>query len=262
MTNDPVTIPEIDVRAIDGWTVHEFAEVTSTSLLAAHLPAWSAVRAAVQSAGRGRTGNPWVSDEGGLWFSAVVPTPGDPEEWQLLPLAAGWAVLTALRDLGVADARLRWPNDLMVGRLKLAGILVDRFAAESAVVGIGLNVTNRPETAEPALAGQVTRLADLLAGAPSPSALLPRLLAALTREHHRLETGEAGSLCRDLNAAWQHRHVHVTVVPSGSVPPMGLGGINGCLEGVDHLGRLLLCDQAGDVHRIPAHRVELLREVY
>jgi len=256
------TIPEIDVRAIDGWTLHEFAEVTSTNLLAAHLPPWSAVRAVVQTAGRGRSGRPWVAGEGGLWLSAVLPTPGDFDDWQLLPLAAGWALLTVVRELGVGGARLRWPNDLMAGRLKLAGILVDRFTADTAVVGFGLNVTNRPEAADADLAGQVVRLADLLPQPPPLAALLSRLLAALTREHHRLESGDAGAVCRDLNAAWRERHVHVTLIQTGSAPPIGLGGINGQLEGVDHHGCLLLCDRAGDVHRIPPHRVELLREIY
>ena len=261
MPKPAATLSEIDVRAIDGWTLHEFAEVTSTNLLAAHLPPWSAVSAAVQSAGRGRTGRAWVSDPGGLWLSAVVPTPGDPDPWQLLPLAAGWAVLSAVRELGVADARLRWPNDVLVGPRKLAGILVDRFVADAVVIGIGLNVTNRPEAADAALAGQVTRLAECVANPPAASALLVCLLTALTREHHRLEAGRADELCRDLNADWRHRHVHVTLAPSGSVPPISLGGINGRLEGVDRSGCLLVGDAAGDIHRIPAHRVELLREV-
>jgi len=254
------TIPEIDVRAIDGWTRHEFAEVTSTSLLAAHLPPWSAVSAAVQSAGRGRTGRLWVSDQGGLWLSAVVPTPGDSAAWRLLPLAAGWAVLTTVRDLGVAGARLRWPNDILVGRRKLAGILVDRFGADAAVIGIGLNVTNHPEATDAALAGHVTRLADLLTEWPPLPALVVRLLAALTREHHRLEAGDAGGLCRDLQTAWQHHPVHVTFAPTGPEPPTGRDALDGRLEGVDLDGSLLLSDRAGEVHRIPPHRVELLRE--
>lgn len=255
MRNDLTALPELDVRAIDGWTLHEFAEVTSTNALAAHLPPWSAVSAGVQTAGCGRGGRHWVSDEGGLWLSAVVPTPGDPARWAVLPLAAGWAVLSVLRSLGVAAARLRWPNDILVGRQKLAGILVDRFSAEAAVIGIGLNVANRPETAEAALAGQVARLADLLPEAPPAAALLVRLLAALTREHHRLETGDIAGLCRDLNHAWLYRHVHVTMAG-------GQGAINGHLDGVDAHGSLLVSLPAGGVRVLPAHRVELLREIF
>ena len=254
MLPSPAIVPELDVRAIDGWTLHEFAEVTSTNSLAAHLPPWSAVSAGAQSAGRGRAGRPWISGEGGIWLSAVVPTPGDPAGWALLPLAAGWAVLTAARALGVATARLRWPNDILVGRQKLAGVLVDRFSAEAAVIGLGLNVTNRPEAAEPALAGQTARLADLLPAVPPRAALLARLLAELTGEHHRLESGDAAGLCRDLHGAWRNQHVHVTLAG-------GRGALNGRIAGIDARGSLLLLGPAGEVRALPPHLVELLREI-
>jgi len=246
---------EPDVRIIDGWTLHEFAEATSTSSLAANLPPWTAVRADVQTAGRGRTGRFWVSDENGLWLSAVLPTPGAPACWSLLPLAAGWAVLGVIRGLGLPQARLRWPNDILVGRQKLAGILVDRFSADTAVVGIGLNVSNRPDLVDPALRGETACLADLLPEAPPFTSLLVRVLAALTREHQRLESGDARGLCRDLNHAWLHRQVHVTLAG-------GLGAINGQLEGIDPAGALLLRDAAGDRRTFPAHRVDMLREIF
>jgi BirA family biotin operon repressor/biotin-[acetyl-CoA-carboxylase] ligase len=255
MSSALAAVQELDVRAIDGWTLHEFAEVTSTNSLAAHLPPWSAVSATVQTAGRGRTGRRWVSDEGGLWLSAVVPTPGDPALWSLLPLAAGWAVLGAARDLAVQAARLRWPNDILVGRRKLAGILVDRFSADAAVVGIGLNVSNQPAAVDEALTTEATRLADLLPATPARAGLLVRLLAALTREHHRLEAGDVAGLCRDLNAAWVHRHVHVTLAA-------GQGAINGHFEGIDSHGSLLLCGAVGEWRVLPAHQVDLFREIF
>jgi BirA family biotin operon repressor/biotin-[acetyl-CoA-carboxylase] ligase len=254
MPTDPAIAEEPDIRAIDGWTLREFAEVTSTNSLAAHLPPWTAVRATVQTAGRGRTGRRWISDENGLWLSAVLPTPGDPARWSLLPLAAGWAALSVIRALGLPDARLCWPNDILVGRRKLGGILVDRFSADAAVIGIGLNVANRPDLVDPALNGKTARLADLLPDTPAVISLLLRLLAALTREHDRLESGDASGLCRDLNHAWLHRHVHVTLAG-------GSGAISGHLEGIDPAGALLLREAAGGLHALPAHRVDLLREV-
>jgi BirA family transcriptional regulator, biotin operon repressor / biotin---[acetyl-CoA-carboxylase] ligase len=255
MSPESVITQEPDLRAVDGWTLHEFAEVTSTNSLAAHLPPWTAVRAVVQTAGRGRTDRRWVSDEAGLWLSAVVPTPGGLARWSLLPLAAGWAVLRVVRGLGLPDARLRWPNDILVGRRKLAGILVDRFSQEAAVVGIGLNVGNHPEKTDPALTGEVTCLADLLPRPPEFNALIVQLLAALTGEHQRLESGNAGGLCRDVNGAWHHRQVQVTLAD-------GPGAINGHLDGVDSSGALLVRDAAGEVRVLPAHRVKLMREIF
>ena len=170
--------PPSAARALDGWTLHEWDEVSSTNLAAAALPPWSAVRAEVQRAGRGRQGRPWVSDRGGLWFSAVLPTPGNTAPWALLPLAAGWAVLSAVRELGLSTARLRWPNDILVDRRKLAGILVDKFSSDAAVVGIGLNVFNHPAAADPALVDQAICLADLL---PAPP---PGVRLAFTTDSH------------------------------------------------------------------------------
>jgi hypothetical protein len=63
------------VFELEGWTVHEVASVDSTNLFAAKLPVWHAVRAEVQTAGRGRFQRVWISDQGGLWLSAVVPSP-------------------------------------------------------------------------------------------------------------------------------------------------------------------------------------------
>ena len=255
MSPEAAIIQDPDLRAVDGWTLHEFAEVTSTNSLAAHLPPWTAVRATMQSAGRGRTGRPWISDVGGLWMSAVLPTPGDTAPWPLLPLAAGWAALTVVRLLGLPEARLRWPNDILVGRQKLAGILVDRFSPEAAVIGIGLNVANHPAETDPALAGEAACLADLLPRSPSFPALVVQLLAALTREHQRLESGDAAGLCRDLDAAWHHRQVLVTLAGR-------CGTIGGHLDGIDPSGALLLRDDAGEAHVLPAPSVELLREVF
>ncbi len=255
MPPDSAMSQEPDIHAVDGWTLHEFAEVTSTNSLAAHLPPWTAVRAVVQTAGRGRTGRHWVSDEDGLWFSAVLPTTGDTAPWSLLPLAAGWATLSVVRSLGLPEARLRWPNDILVGRRKLAGILVDRFSPGAAVVGIGLNVSNHPEKTEPVLSGEVACLADLVPTPPSFAALIIRLLAALTREHSRLESGDAAGLCRDLDDAWCHRKVQVTLAG-------GRGAIDGHMDGVDAAGALLMRDASGEVRVLPASRVELLREIF
>jgi BirA family biotin operon repressor/biotin-[acetyl-CoA-carboxylase] ligase len=163
--------------------------------------------------------------------------------------------LTVIRNLGLPDARLRWPNDILIGRRKLAGILVDRFSAEAAVVGIGLNVANHPEKSDPALAGEVACLADLLPNPPPISALVVRLLAALTREHHRLESDDASGLCSELNGAWSHRQVQVTL--SG-----GRGAIAGRLDGINPSGALLVRDTAGQIRVLPAPQVELLREVF
>lgn len=153
------------------WRYEVLPTIDSTNTYAARLPAWTAVRADTQSKGRGRTTDRvWVSDRGGLWLSAVLPCPGPRAKWETLPLVAGQAVIAAVTALGVRGARLRWPNDVMVGTGKLAGLLVERHTADTAVVGIGLNVFNDPAALDPKLRGHTVSLSELwTAGGPPAS---------------------------------------------------------------------------------------------
>ncbi|MGH3508708.1 MAG: biotin--[acetyl-CoA-carboxylase] ligase [Nocardioidaceae bacterium] len=98
-----------------------------------------------QTAGRGRLERVWVTPPGtALTFSVLLrPDAVRAERWPWLPLLVGVAVAGALREEGV-DARLKWPNDVLVGDRKLAGILLERVetpTGPAAVVGIGINVS-------------------------------------------------------------------------------------------------------------------------
>lgn len=102
-------------------------------LAAAGAPHGTLVTAREQAAGRGRQGRAWIAPPGRALLCSVVVR--DPP--RLLPLAAGVAVAAVVG----ADARVKWPNDVLVEGRKVAGILVEARPQESwAVVGIGLNV--------------------------------------------------------------------------------------------------------------------------
>lgn len=118
--------------------------------------------ASEQTAGRGRLGRSWVSESGkGLYVSfvllpAVAPPPA------ALSAAGALAVLDTVEDLGLLAAGLKWPNDVLVGRAKLAGVLaesrgLDR-AAPAYVLGVGLNVAQESFPAELLEERQVTSL--------------------------------------------------------------------------------------------------------
>ena len=96
-----------------------------------------------QTAGRGRRGRRWHSAPGAsILFSLARRVRRPPRELAALSLVAGVAVTRALRRLGVAQAALKWPNDLVVGGAKLGGILVEtrsQAATSHAVIGIGIN---------------------------------------------------------------------------------------------------------------------------
>jgi BirA family transcriptional regulator, biotin operon repressor / biotin---[acetyl-CoA-carboxylase] ligase len=103
--------------------------------------------AEAQTAGRGRLGRAWVvPPRAGLTFSVLLrPGPGVPaQRWGWLPLLAGTAVAAALRRVAEVDAVLKWPNDVLVGRRKVAGILAERVPGEALVLGVGVNVSTSP----------------------------------------------------------------------------------------------------------------------
>jgi BirA family biotin operon repressor/biotin-[acetyl-CoA-carboxylase] ligase len=121
--------------------------------------AWSAAIAESQTAGRGRQGREWLSPAGNLFLSVLLRPDLAAESAGVLPLAAGVAASEAAEEWGV-DARLKWPNDLLVGERKLGGVLVEASAGtaglETVVVGIGMNIGLDPASAPPALRGAIT----------------------------------------------------------------------------------------------------------
>lgn len=106
-----------------------------------------------QTAGRGRAGHSWASPPGtGLYFSVVLRPRVAPERLPLATLACGVAVADAIRAATGLDAGLKWPNDVLVGLRKCAGILCEAElggpGGAFVVAGVGVNV-NTPADALP-----------------------------------------------------------------------------------------------------------------
>jgi BirA family transcriptional regulator, biotin operon repressor / biotin---[acetyl-CoA-carboxylase] ligase len=99
-------------------------------------PHGTLVTASEQTAGRGRQGRTWVTPSGSAIAASVILRTFD----DLLPLRAGLAVA----DLAGPNARVKWPNDVLLDGRKVAGILVEARAPDWAVVGIGVNVVGVP----------------------------------------------------------------------------------------------------------------------
>lgn len=120
-----------------------------------------------QTAGRGRLDRSWVTPaRSALTFSVLLdPDRVDTARWPWLPLLTGIAVAEAVRRVAEVECGLKWPNDVLVGERKLAGILVERVerpAGPVAVVGVGLNVSQTeaelpvPTATSLAMAGATT----------------------------------------------------------------------------------------------------------
>jgi len=123
-------------------------EVGSTNDLAKELAKHSAeegtvVIAETQTAGRGRLGREWLSPSGGLWFSVILRPKLRPAEAVKLTFVAGLAVAEVLREMYGLRSETKWPNDVLVNRRKICGILTEMNTTGEnvnfVVVGIGVN---------------------------------------------------------------------------------------------------------------------------
>ena len=138
-----------------------------------------------QTAGRGRGDHGWQSAAGqGLYASVLLRPSIAMEDLPIVPLVAGLAAANAVFRASALKVDLRWPNDLLIGKRKTGGILVEskteRGAVNFVVVGIGINVHQR--LFDPGLSTPATSL-DLEAGrAISRQELLVALLESLHRE--------------------------------------------------------------------------------
>ena len=213
---------------------------TNADLLARGGPEGQVLVAEEQTAGRGRAGRTWVSAPGAsLTFSVLLrPASVPPAARGWLPLLTGVAVAAAVRSAAGVAAVLKWPNDVLVGDRKLAGILVEQFSAgDAVVVGVGINVTT-PEDALPVSPAGLPATSLLAEGADvAREALLTEILRGLEQEYLGFRADpdpERSGLLAKYTAACATLGRTVRVeLPAGRV-------MDGLAEGIDRGGRLLV----------------------
>lgn len=237
------------------WQVIRCHELPSTNSAAALLAPWHAVIAATQTGGYGRTRNPWVSDVGGLWLSAVLPLSRSELPWQLLPLVVGCAVAETLSHMGVRGHHVRWPNDLLIGERKIAGILVEKFQPDTAVVGIGLNVLNDPARRDPSLQQISTSLSQHWDYPRTLREVSEKVLQDLAAAHQRFAEHGFEPFARALNLHWSHRCRIEYRVQGESAP------VRARYIGIGLDGTLEVLSDAGTLQQLDPTRVHGLREI-
>ncbi|MCP3914915.1 MAG: biotin--[acetyl-CoA-carboxylase] ligase [bacterium] len=214
--------------------------------------------ARAQTAGRGRHGSPWVSEDGGLYLSVVL-LPKAPPPPAALTVAGGLAVLDAVRDLGLEGAHLDWPNDLMCGAAKLAGVLSETRGLDPTaphyVLGVGLNVTQTEFPTPLSTAREVTSLARLGITSRVDEAEAA-LTARLVKRTEQVSRRALAALATDYLAAIR--------LPTGSGVRVRVGteDVEGELQALDlvHGLSVLPAGRAdGALRRIPLELVRALR---
>ncbi|MFW6722805.1 biotin--[acetyl-CoA-carboxylase] ligase [Streptomyces sp. MAR4 CNY-716] len=256
------------VRTGGLWTSLDVVEATGSTNadLAARAregaPEGAVLVAEEQTAGRGRLERHWSAPpRSGLFFSVLLRPEGVPvSRWGWLPLLAGVAVATALPRAAGVDTALKWPNDVLVTvggeERKAGGILVERpdATAESAVLGIGINVTLRAAELPVPQAGSLA-----LAGAKvtDRDTLLRAVLRSLERWYGSWRTAggdPAGARLQETYAAGcatLGRQVRAEL-PGGTA-------VTGEAVAVDGDGRLVLATAAGLAEPVSAGDVVHLR---
>lgn len=241
------------------WKVRLLPTAESTNAVAAADPVpGTVVVADHQTSGRGRLDRSWETPPGSaLTFSAIVEPDLPDADWPLLPLAVAVAVADGIHRATGLEARLKWPNDVILGDAngeapyegKVAGILLERVAGPNkpvAVIGVGINVGMSfdqlpvPSATSLALAGaKVDR-----------TAVFGEVVHAIA-----VETAAAGA-----ERAWlleRYRNACTTLGNDVRVDLPNGNAVTGLAEAVDEHGRLVVAGRAigaGDVVHVRAHR--------
>ena len=245
-----------------GQTLHCSEELPSTNDRARELADTGAAHGEVvvaesQTAGRGRRGRAWASPAGRNLYLSVILRPNlPPQRAPELTLVASVAACDACRKAGV-EAGIKWPNDLLVGGRKVAGILTELSAEPDlvhwVVLGIGVNLNSGSGDFPADLRGVATSL-SIERGQPVPRALFA---AALLSELEQWLDRHAADGFGPVREAWRERSV--TLGREVRVDADG-GEISGVAEDIDASGALLVRGRAGLV-RVVSGDVRMVARV-
>jgi len=243
-TQDATPVEQRDIRFAGArlpWHLIHLETIGSTSdylkQSVRRLPDRTVVAADRQTAGRGRLGRSWSSPHGGLYMSILFKPSPPPEYAPRLSLLAADVLCDLLAEAGIS-AEVKWPNDIVTGSRKIAGILPEGGSLPSPwmVLGVGLNIAIAPEIPD----GRALEASCWGAWASPPASMdvLASFLRRLDevwpdRDDNPLE-GRLGSLHSRL---WCLGHlVRMTRGPESVV---------GTVSGIDPEGRLLLATSSG-----------------
>jgi BirA family biotin operon repressor/biotin-[acetyl-CoA-carboxylase] ligase len=260
-TPDRLDATELGPHLAGSWRAIEWhATIDSTQRRARELARTGAaegtiVVAETQTAGRGRLGRRWHSPPGAnLYFSVILRPPLEPAVVPQLALVAGLAVAQTIRAVTDLDARLKWPNDVLVGGRKVTGVLTEMDAeleqVHSVVAGIGVNVNAPADAFPPELRRTATSLAIACGRRVDRVAFTARVFADLEALYRRFLA--AGFTA--LRVEWERLSALAdrTVVVAGAD-----GEIGGRVVGLGDDGALRLVDAAGTMHRVVAGEVTI-----
>jgi BirA family biotin operon repressor/biotin-[acetyl-CoA-carboxylase] ligase len=259
--NEPLNEFEMPERFI-GRRVLPYDTIDSTNARALELARDEANDGVVlftneQTAGRGRLGRSWQAAPGSSVLMSVILFP--PEHLSKPAILTAWAAVAVCRlvkEVTNKEARIKWPNDVLLDGKKVAGILLERGGPDqrAVVTGIGVNCTQTPEDFEAAGLPDATSLLEDAIAHPLPALVMGCLIRLLDQEYEWLRTGDPGTL----EAAWR-RYIGLVGQEVEVEGPSG-GLVRGTLRRLRFSG-VDLEQPRGVVTRLEPERVQHLRGV-
>jgi BirA family biotin operon repressor/biotin-[acetyl-CoA-carboxylase] ligase len=242
-----------------GKEIHHFEVIDSTQDLAIRMaegdaPEGSVVIGERQKRGRARVGRKWVAPKGGIWMSIILRPKIPTAESTILPLAIALAVCNAIREVCKVNAKLKWPNDVIINGKKIAGILAEMSCEADrvnyVVIGIGVNANISVRKIESSIRGTAgyygaTSLMKEKGKEVDRIALVKKILTELERIYLKLEKKGADMIIQSWKDLSDTLGSNVTVLQNEM-----------CFEGravdIDYDGALLVKLPNGNIKRIVA----------
>ena len=245
--------------------IYLFDTVESTNTLAMSLAKKGAesgtvIMARAQSRGRGRLGKTWQSPTGtGLYFSIIMRPRLALVDLAKTTLAVGLAVCNGVAMTSGIKALLKWPNDLLLGQKKLAGILAESGGAGNdgpvVVIGVGLNV-NTPVGVFPSeLVDKVTSMRIAVGRHFDKGEVLGAILGEVDREVGRLQDGDFAGILTDWRAKDASAGKWLTWLTPVGQKVIGLS------LGPDAEGLLRIRDAEGIIHSVLSGDLEIAQKL-
>ncbi len=208
-----------------------------------------------QTKGRGRLGRKWISPERkGLWFSILLRPDLRPQETTQLTVASATALRRAIQSETSLQPEIKWPNDILVGGKKVAGILTELSAeldrVRHVILGIGVDVNLGVGEFPPELRRLATSLKIESGRAISRPELAASILRELDSDYARISAGKFTAVADE----WEARCATI-----GNDVTIQIGGrkIHGRAESLDDDGALLVRTEHGHMERITGGDVTL-----
>lgn len=207
-----------------------------------------------QTSGRGRQGRAWVSPAGkNIALSLLLRPFVQPQQGALLGLLASVSVAETLAALGL-DTGLKWPNDVLCGEGKIAGVLSEASIRsnrlEHVIVGVGVNVNTSPEEFPPLLRAPATSVYMETGRLQDVEIIAEALIQRFTQLYEQALEDDLALVA----SLWEQRWVH-----KGRL--VRRPDACGTAEHIDPSGALILRDETGKLIRITSGEAEIVEKI-